>query len=331
MSKVGPELMDGIGRAHNYLRVSLTDRCNLRCTYCMPADGIELKPKEQMLSTEELLDIVGMFVKMGVNKVRLTGGEPLVRKDADAIIRALGKLPIQLAITTNALLVHKFIDTFKEVGLKHINVSLDTLRPDRFERIARRDSFDATWKNIELLISEGFLVKLNTVVMKNINDDELLDFVELTKDRNIHTRFIEFMPFDGNKWNWDKVVSKQEILDKIELRHTFTKQDTGPHSTVQEFKVPGYQGSFGVIASMTDQFCSGCNRLRLTADGHFRNCLFAQNEVDLLTPYREERDLKPIIASYMKKKNPKHGGLDFNSVEGIDQLATNRSMIQIGG
>ena len=189
-------LTDQFGRVHDYLRISLTERCNLRCFYCMPEDGIVLRPRSNFMTKTELLSIAKTYVGLGVKKIRLTGGEPLVRSDAKEIIEELGKLPIELAITSNGVLIDKFIDTFKTANLKAINISLDSLKEEKLNAITRRNYFKTIISNIKLLIRENFHVKINAVIIKGTNDDEINDFIEFTKDNNVHFRFIEFMPFD---------------------------------------------------------------------------------------------------------------------------------------
>ena len=189
------QMQDTHGRMHSYLRISITENCNLRCTYCMPAEGIALTPKAHLMTADEIISIAQTFVNLGVNKIRLTGGEPLVRKDAKDIIQRLGKLGVELTLTTNGILVHDFIDTFKEAGVHTLNVSIDSLQEDKFNQITRRNYFDKFWENLELLDANGFQLKLNVVVIKDFNDDEIIDFIEMTKDRNIQIRFIDFFRF----------------------------------------------------------------------------------------------------------------------------------------
>jgi pyruvate-formate lyase-activating enzyme len=200
MSIAADSLTDRFGRRHTYLRISLTERCNLRCFYCMPAEGIELRPRQHFMRATELLTIARTFTDMGVRKIRLTGGEPLVRSDAAEVILGLGQLPVELAITTNGVLVDRFVDTFRNAGIRSVNISVDTLQPDRMERITRRDHFHRIMANIRLLLDEGFHVKVNMVVMRGVNDDEVTDMVEWTRSEPLHIRFIEFMPFNGNLW-----------------------------------------------------------------------------------------------------------------------------------
>lgn len=209
-------ITDHFGRIHDYLRISLTELCNLRCFYCMPEEGVPLRDKAEFMRHEEILDIASVFVKLGVKKIRLTGGEPLVKGNIENILSGLSKLPVELAITTNGIVADKYINALKDNRIKNINVSLDTLNKEKFLKISRRDYFDKVLNNIRLLIDEGFNVKLNTVLMRNVNDDEIIDFITFSKQHKVHVRFIEFMPFDGNKWSWDKGVSQKEVIEKAE-------------------------------------------------------------------------------------------------------------------
>ncbi|GAB5398453.1 MAG: GTP 3',8-cyclase MoaA [Aureisphaera sp.] len=335
MSKDVNILQDTFGRKHAYLRISLTERCNLRCTYCMPADGIALSPKSHLMNFEEIYTIAKTFVDHGVNKIRITGGEPLVRKDASVILEKLATLPAELAITTNAVSVDRFIETFKKCGIQSINVSLDSLDSKKFKQITRRDYFDRTYKNILHLIAEGFKVKLNAVLMKGFNDNEIIDFVHFTENQSVTVRFIEFMPFDGNKWNLEKTVSYQEVMNKV---HSHFPEDRvirlqdAPNDTSKNYKIEGYEGSFAIISSVTNPFCDSCNRLRLTANGHLKNCLFSASESDLLTPLREGKSIEPIIQKAVQAKLKIRGGMDtMEKLQNPDLHGKNRSMIAIGG
>ena len=333
MTKEQNNIIDKFGRIHDYLRISLTERCNLRCFYCMPEEGVKLKEKSQFMSSEELLDIAKIFVSLGVKKIRLTGGEPLIKKDAEYILRELGKLPIELAITTNAVIVDRFIDVMKEAGIKSVNVSLDSLKEERFNDISRRNYFTQIKENIDLLIDNDFHVKVNAVVIRGVNDDEIIDFIEWTRNTPVHVRFIEFMPFDGNKWNWDKKVSYKEIIETVSNHYSeneFTKIEDQPNDTSRNYKLIGAQGTYGIISSVTNPFCDTCNRIRLTADGKIKNCLFSNSETDLLKAYREGVPLIPKIREAIDSKEKKRGGNgDFND-EMVEKLK-NRPMITIGG
>lgn len=325
-------IIDGHHRKHDYLRISLTERCNLRCFYCMPEEGIELAPKAHLMTYEEIVTIAKTFVKMGVRKIRLTGGEPLVRKDVHIIIEALGQLPVELAITTNGIIVDRFVQTFKKAGLRSINVSLDTLDRDKFAIVTKRDHFEKVFKNIQLLLREGFKVKVNAVLMRAVNFDEIIDFVELTKDSALQIQFIEFMPFDGNNWDWKKGISLAEILEKMSNHYgaqELLRIEDKPNDTAVNYKIRGYQGSLAIISTITNPFCATCNRIRLTANGQLKNCLFSTEETDLLGPLRAGEDIVPIILQNIQSKKAKRGGLDdFSNPENHRQ---NRSMIRIGG
>jgi cyclic pyranopterin phosphate synthase len=301
----------------------------------MPEEGVELAPKSHLMTYEEILAIATIFVEMGVKKIRLTGGEPLVRKDANVIIEALGKLPIELAISTNGILVDRFIGSFKKAGLKAVNISLDTLDRDKFALVTKRDDFQKVRQNIDLLLTEGFKVKLNVVLMRAINFDEIIDFINLTQNQNLQIQFIEFMPFDGNKWDWEKGISLAEIIEKANAhyqeKNVLRIQDQ-PNDTSVNYKIKDYKGSFAVISTITNPFCSTCNRIRLMANGCIKNCLFSTSETDLLTPFRAGEDIQPIILKSIQSKAPERGGWEsleeFSKPENHSQ---NRSMILIGG
>jgi len=333
MDQPAANIVDTFGREHDYLRISLTERCNLRCFYCMPEEGIPLREKSEFMSSEETLAIAKVFVGMGVKKIRLTGGEPLVKKDAANIIRELGKLPVELAITTNAVIVDQFIDVFKKAEIKSVNVSLDSLKKERFNMISRRNYFDRIMKNIELLIANDFIVKVNVVVMRDLNEHEIPAFIEWTKKQPIHVRFIEFMPFDGNKWKWDKKVSFKEILNLANEafgKSGIVKIEDSKNDTARSFRLIDGIGTFGIISSVTNPFCDTCNRIRLTADGKIKNCLFSQAETDLLQAHRDNLDIKPlIISAILDKKKQKGGAEEFD--EDFVKNMQNRAMISIGG
>ncbi|MCG9791263.1 GTP 3',8-cyclase MoaA [Flavobacterium algicola] len=328
-------LQDTHGRGHNYLRISITEHCNLRCTYCMPAEGISLTPKPHLMNADEIVTIAETFVNLGVTKIRLTGGEPLVRKDAKDVIRRLGKLGVELTITTNGILVHDFIDTFKEAGITGLNVSIDSLNKEKFNLITRRNYFDQFWENLELLYKHDFNLRLNVVVMKGFNDNEIIDFIELTKDRNIMIRFIEFMPFDGNKWNKEKLVSYAEIINQANDNYGITRVERlvdKPNDTAKNHKIAGYKGSFSVISSVTNPFCSTCNRIRLTADGKLKNCLFSNTETSLLETLRAGDSIEPLLAENIQSKHAMRGGMDDDAkFQNPALFSQNRSMIKIGG
>jgi len=325
-------LKDSFGRVHDYLRISLTEKCNLRCTYCMPEQGVELTPKSKLMTAEEILEITKVFIGHGVRKVRLTGGEPLIRKDFKEIVLGLKNLGLELAMTTNGVLLDRYLDVLKRVGLSSINISLDTLDPEKFLEITRKNDFNKVITNIKLLLKHNFHVKLNVVVKKGFNDDEITQFLQWTQTENIHIRFIEFMPFDGNNWAMDEVCTYSEILKIIQKNHSIKKLDDAPHATSKAYSVNGSKGTFAVISSVSEHFCGNCNRLRLTTDGKMKNCLFSKGEQDLLTPYRNGEDITAMIGSCMRKKHFKHGGIsNIQEIIKDDERLSARSMILIGG
>ena len=333
MPNQSQHIVDKFGRVHDYLRISLTERCNLRCFYCMPEEGIQLRDKANFMTSEEVLEIAQTFVEMGVKKIRLTGGEPLIKKDVGHLLLELGKLPVELAITTNAVLVDKYIDIFKQAGIKSVNVSLDSLDEKSFNNISRRNYFNRIKSNIDLLIKNNFHVKVNVVVMRNLNEHEIPDFINWTLDNNIHIRFIEFMPFDGNKWNWDKKVSYKEMMQIANDyfgHNSIQKIQDKKNDTAKSYRLANAKGTFGIIASVTNPFCDTCNRIRLTADGKLKNCLFSQTETDLLTNLRKKRNIKElIIESILDKKKERGGAKAFN--DDFVKNMKNRSMTTIGG
>ncbi len=327
-------LVDLHGRPHTYLRISLTERCNLRCTYCMPAEGVQLSPKDHIMKTHEILDIARTFVDLGVTKIRLTGGEPLVRKNIDTILRQLAQLPVELSLTTNAVLLDRYLPLLKELGIRNLNISLDHLDRERFHKITLRDDYEKVISNILTAEQdEFFTVKVNAVLIQGTNDDEVNAFVRWTKELNLHVRFIEFMPFDGNNWDLSKLVSYEDILQKIYSEWSsdaILRIEDRPNDTSRNYKIKGYKGTFAIISTVTRPFCSTCNRIRLTANGKVKNCLFSGSETDLLTPLRNGQDLQPIIRQTILDKHAVRGGLDDKQFKDPGEHH-NRSMILIGG
>ena len=330
-----PLLQDTLGRNHDYLRISITEHCNLRCTYCMPEEGIALTPKPHLMTADEIIEIAKAFVQFGVKKIRLTGGEPLVRKDAAAIILRLGKLGVNLTITTNGILVPNFIETFKEARIKTVNISIDSLIKEKFNQITRRNYFDSVMQNIDLLLQEGFQVKLNMVLIQGFNEDEIIDFIALTQHKNIQVRFIEFMPFSGNQWDKSKLVTYAQVLETVQSNYDFNdieRLDDAPNDTAKNFKIKSYLGSFAIISSVTNPFCSTCNRIRLTADGKLKNCLFSNTETSLLETLRAGGSILPLIQQNLLSKKAVRGGMDDDiKFQNPDLFSQNRSMIAIGG
>jgi len=327
-------LTDRHSRIHRSLRISIVDKCDLRCTYCMPEDQHFLK-REELMTREEIATVARLFVeRYGIIKIRLTGGEPLVRPDVVDIVRDMAALPVKLGLTTNALSLHKHLDALIDAGLKSVNISLDTFDAERFRKIARRDGFDTVYANILLALKRGLRVKVNMVVMRGVNDDELLRFVELTREHPVHVRFIEFMPFAGNHWGRERVYTYAEMLGHIGSVHSFEKLNDDPHSTAKAYRVPGWPGTFAVISTVTEPFCGNCDRLRITAEGKMRNCLFSREETDLLSALRRGEDIAPLIEANVLAKHAMLGGLPQFKPEKQEEVLHDlsvRPMVSIGG
>ncbi len=306
-----PLLKDSFGRAITYLRLSITDRCNLRCFYCMPQARFNWMPPEYILRFEEIIQIVRVLAKIGIKKVRLTGGEPLVRKDALNLIKRISGLEgiKKVCLTTNGTLLPEMARELFETGLRHINVSLDTLNPERFEAITGRDSFKRVWLGIENCLELGFdPVKINFVMMKGKNDDEITEFAKLTKEYPLEVRFIEFMPVgEMSKWKRDLFISSDEAKALIEkevesLNPLKRKVGAGPADLYSFSNSPG---KIGFISPLSHKFCSTCNRIRIRADGRLRLCLFSDREIDLMALVRQgtsDQELTEFLAGAIYKK-----------------------------
>ena len=365
-------LTDTYNRQHDYLRISITERCNLRCLYCMPEEGVPLSPKEHLLTAPEILYLSSLFVSQGVNKIRLTGGEPTVHPQILPLLRNIGGLRSkglkELAITTNGLTLARKLDAMVDAGVTGINLSLDTLDPFQFEIMTRRRGFDQVMKSIQRILEikrTGVKLKLkvNAVVIRGLNDAQILPFVDMTKDQDLEIRFIEYMPFGGNKWASKKMLTYQEMLALIREKYPqVQKLQDHPNDTSKSFHVPGFRGRIGFITSMTDHFCGSCNRLRITSDGNLKVCLFGNAEVSLRDMLRtnfnagapiddaawealkqvemdrqegrtqgslglqeKEMELLNVIGMAVKQKKEKHAGL------GELEHMENRPMILIGG
>ena len=324
--------IDRYGRKIDYLRISVTDRCNLRCVYCMPPEGIPLISRSDVLSYEEITRIARLAYEMGFKKFRITGGEPLVRKNLPVLISCLADLgaDIDLALTTNGILLAKYAEELKSAGLHRINVSLDTLKREKFKRITRFDLFPEVIKGIDSALNAGFApVKLNVVAVRGVNDDEVLDFAHLTKDQPLWVRFIELMPFSRNNWSRENFISAEEIRKIIEAKYELIKvkksYDAAPSS---DYMLPQHVGRIGFIASLTENFCASCNRLRLTADGHIVPCLHSPIEIDIGGPMRagaSDDDLRSVLRKAVLAK-PRGHRLREEAFRGID-----RNMSKVGG
>ncbi|KAJ5743149.1 hypothetical protein N7533_010251 [Penicillium manginii] len=304
-------LTDSFNRQHDYLRISVTERCNLRCLYCMPEEGIELSPQPRLLTSPEILYLSSLFVSQGVTKIRLTGGEPTVRKDIVPLMQDIGKLRRdglrELCLTTNGISLHRKLDPMVEAGLTGVNLSLDTLDPFQYQIMTRRKGFDAVMKSINRIlemnkVGAGIKLKINCVVMRGMNDREIIPFVELGREMPVEVRFIEYMPFDGNKWNQGKMLPYQEMLAVIREKYPSLEKVTDhKNDTSKTYKVPGFQGQMGFITSMTHNFCGTCNRLRITSDGNLKVCLFGNAEVSLRDIIRRGNDGQPIDEDALKE------------------------------
>lgn len=324
-------LVDGFGRVHRDLRISVTDRCNFRCTYCMPAEGLDWMSRDDLLTYEELTRIARICVdRFGFNGIRLTGGEPTVRANLPALIEQLSELGVDLSLTTNGTTLSNLAPTLVAAGLQRINISLDSLRRDRFEQITRRDELDKVLDGIDAAVLAGLApVKINCVVMRGVNDDEIVDFARFGRERNVSVRFIEFMPLDAQgEWTNSQVVTKAEIVqaiaDVFELEPVVERES----DPAARWRYVDGAGDFGVIPSVTEAFCESCDRVRLTADGMLRHCLFATRELDLRTPLRSGATDGDIADAIAAEVGAKWAGHQINQVHFI---RPNRSMSQIGG
>ncbi len=326
-------MLDNNHRVINYLRLSVTDRCNLRCIYCMPEKGIRFMPHSEILTYEEMLHIVRLSIQKGIRKVRLTGGEPLVRKGFISFLERLSKIEglEEITLTTNGVLLKSFAADIKNCGISRINVSLDSLRPERFFRITGRDFFERVWEGLEEAEHVGFNpIKINVVAIKGVNDDEILDFAALTVEKPYHVRFIEIMPIgDKNIWTTEKFISAKEIHNRIQTLGIL--QPIG-HNTLdgpaERYALEGAKGEVGFIGALSNHFCDNCNRLRLTADGHLKGCLFSDQETDIKTPLRDgkgDSHLLNLIMDTILNKPKDHGLLPYNPRKCV------RPMNSIGG
>ena len=327
------ELKDKFGRKISYLRLAVTDRCNLRCQYCMPSQGIDIVDRKELLSYKEMYRITRILSELGVNKVRLTGGEPFVRKDFVNFLESLSfndKLN-EINITTNGALISNHIDKLEELKINAINLSIDSLKREKFAQITRRDVFENVYDTFEKLEKSNLNLKLNVVVQSGFNTDEIIDFVELSKDKNIAVRFIEEMPFNGkgqrimeDEWNFNKILNHiKENYPKIE------QVSSSKSSTSVNFKIPNYKGNFGIIPAFTRTICNDCNRIRITATGMFKNCLFdggVFNIRDFIRIGASDEELKELFIKTVHNK-PENGFIAEEN-RGND---VSESMSTIGG
>lgn len=319
-------MLDRFGREINYLRISLTDRCNLRCEYCMPKEGIKNKiPHCELLTLEDLYKITSAFVKVGINKIRFTGGEPLVREGAVDLIGKVNKLDgvKEVTLTTNGILLGKYIDQLAHAGVKRLNISLDTLDAEKYRKITRGGDIGKVLSGIEKAKELGMgPIKLNTVLMGGFNDDEIPDLVELTRDGTVHVRFIELMPIgEASSFAKSMFLSNQEVLRRVpELEPAFRED---PSSPATYYKLPGGKGKVGLINPISCKFCTNCNRVRLTSTGKLKLCLHSNREIDLREVLRDGGDLERTIRDAILTKEEEH------HLENEEYIT--RNMNQIGG
>ncbi|TNE58260.1 MAG: GTP 3',8-cyclase MoaA [Bacteroidetes bacterium] len=328
-------LYDNHGRRINYVRLAVTDRCNLRCAYCMPAEGVRFGPRSTLLSYEEVLRLMRLLVGMGIDKIRITGGEPFVRRDIMDLFEGLAGIPglNTIALTTNGTLTKPRIPALKRLGIRKINLSLDSLDPERFQMITRRDDFYAVWNTLDELVREGFEVRINAVVLRGINEQDLVPFAHLTREYPVGVRFIEEMPFNGSGmeqgelyWNWKR------IIDEIQLAFpALEKLPDPPHSTSMNYRIPGHAGSIGVIPAYTRTFCGTCNRLRITPSGLLKTCLYDKgvfNVRDLMRAGATDAEIQTAVQEAI-------GDRARNGFEAEERALGNRSsresMTTIGG
>ncbi|EGD55129.1 GTP 3',8-cyclase MoaA [Gordonia neofelifaecis] len=328
-------LVDKFGRVHRDLRISLTDRCNLRCTYCMPADGVPWIPRPELLTSDEIVSLAVVFASLGILEIRLTGGEPLLRPDVVDVVRRLAAIegergPLRVSITTNGIGLARLAEPLAEAGLERFNISLDTLRADRFATLTRRDRLTDVLEGIAAAQATGLRpLKINTVAMHGTNDDELVDLVHFARDHDAQLRFIEQMPLDaGHIWSRVRMVTGEAILDVLSAEFTLDACAGRGSDPAQLYFVDGGPTTVGVIASVTAPFCGSCDRVRLTADGQLRNCLFARDESDLRSLLRSSASTDDVAAAIRASVTAKLAG------HGIDDpgfLQPDRPMSAIGG
>ena len=324
-------LVDGFGRVHRDLRISVTDRCNFRCTYCMPAEGLDWMAREDLLTYEELTRVARVCVeRFGFDGIRLTGGEPTVRANLSVLIEQLSSLGVDLSLTTNGTTLTNLAPALVSAGLERINISLDSLKRERFEQITRRDELDKVLEGIDAAVGAGLApVKINCVVMRGVNDDEIVDFARFGRERGVTVRFIEFMPLDAQgEWTNEQVVTKAEIVAAIGDVFPLEPVAERESDPAARWRYVDGGGEFGVIPSVTEAFCESCDRVRLTADGMLRHCLFATRELDLRTLLRNGASDGDLAAAITAEVGAKWAGHQINQVHFI---RPSRSMSQIGG
>ncbi|MBB5022648.1 GTP 3',8-cyclase MoaA [Desulfurispira natronophila] len=321
-------LRDAQGKPINYVRFSVTDRCNLKCFYCVPEDGICHATQDQMLSMDEIQRTLKILHQLGVRKIRMTGGEPLARRGIGRLIRLASAMGFDdIAMTTNGVLLPKFAGLLRECGLRRVNISLDTLHPERFTHITGVDSFKQVWEGIKAAQENGLHpIKINAVAIKGVNDDEIADFVALTRDHHISVRFIEYMPAGvPEHYNPNQFISVAQMLEQVQERFHIEPLQRETFSTASMYRIIGGQGTFGFISPVSEHFCHSCNRLRITADGKIKTCLFSRHEHDFLHMLRNQSVDDATLAKYFIKVAA------AKVAENSDMYAGSRNMTRIGG
>ena len=329
---VNPSITDRFGRTFNYLRLAVNEYCNLRCIYCMPEEGVPFKVKEKLLTTKEIFKLIRIMTGMGVSKIRFTGGEPLLRKDIPDLIHYASEISTvdSVNLTTNGLLLPAYLEGLEQAGLTGINISLDTLNTEKFKAITRRNGLDKVIEGLDMAIKSNIgSIKVNVVAMRDFNDNEILDFAELTNENDITVRFIELMPFDAHQiWKTGKFYRAEQIVNDLKSQIKELNPVSGSNTEYHVFQIQGYSGKVAVIPSYTRSLCGNCNRIRITADGKLLNCLYSQIETNIRDAIRNgesNHDIKNMIRNAMTEKlrdgwTAQHQGQDQRE-----------SMTQIGG
>ncbi|KAA8751476.1 GTP 3',8-cyclase MoaA [Paenibacillus sp. UASWS1643] len=331
------KLMDPFGRIHDYLRISVTDRCNLRCVYCMPEEGMQFEPTERILSYEEITSIVKALAPLGIRKLRLTGGEPLVRKGLDQLIAMLSAIPgiEDIALTTNGIYLAAYADLLKAAGLNRVNISLDSLKPERFASITRGGKVQRVLDGIKASQQAGFHpIKLNVVLMKGVNDDEVEDFLRMTLDDRIDIRFIEYMPIGDSGDGWRSgYLPLEQVLETCGASWNYEKScgEVYGNGPADSYRIVGAAGTFGLIHPVSSHFCGNCNRLRLTADGNIKPCLYWSDEFNVRPLVGDDKAVQDLFYKALGAKPETHDMLKALNGQQIDGTPTLRHMSQIGG
>jgi len=329
-----PALIDTFGRVHNNLRISVTDRCNLRCFYCMPAENVEFMPKAELLTFEEIVRVVQVAATLGITKLRLTGGEPLVRKELHKLVSQLVAVPgiHDIGLTTNALLLEAQAAELYAAGLRRLNISLDALDPVAFQKFTRRAGYEQTLKGIRAAQQTGFdSIKINAVSVRGLTEDQIVPFGHFARETGLEVRFIEYMPLDAeNTWERDKVLFASEVLDRLttDIGPLEPVANQDPQAPATDYQFADGIGRIGFISSVSQPFCMSCNRMRLTAEGKIRNCLFSQEETDLRQYLRGNGTNAEIAAAFLSSVQAKKEGHEINTARFIQPL---RPMYSIGG